>query len=86
MEIPSEKWTIMAINKIITIKGYPSILITFLKPPKQNDKNNTMEYIRKCNIAFCDFMLLQSFLYGIHFLSKQCLSKVIKRHYKAHKK
>lgn len=27
MEIPSEKRTIMAINKIITIKGHPSILI-----------------------------------------------------------
>lgn len=38
-----------------------------------------MGYIRKCNIAFCDFMLLQSFLYGIHFLSKQCLSKGISK-------
>lgn len=57
MEIPSKK-TIMTIEKITTIKEHPSILIKFLKPPKQNDKNDTMGYIRKCTIATCGFMLL----------------------------
>lgn len=84
MEIPSEKKTIMVIKKIITIKKHPSILIKFLKPAKQ--KNDTMGNIRKYNIATCGFMLLQLFLYDTHFLSKQCLSKVIIRYYKAHKK